>query len=83
MLHKVLKIGNSYGVTFPNEFVKRNKIKVGSQVSSDGSNGSITFSTKLPKKTNYQVMEDKDFLDLLKEVEDRYGNVLQDLAHLE
>lgn len=83
MLHKVLKIGNSYGVTFPKEFVQRNKIRAGAEVSSDGSNGSITFSTKIPKTTHYETMSDKEFFDLVKEVETRYGDVLEELAHLE
>ena len=83
MLHKVLKIGNSYGVTFPRDFVVRNKIKAGIDVDSSGANGSITFSTKLPHDTKYEAISDKEFIDLVKEVETRYGSMLDELAHLE
>jgi antitoxin component of MazEF toxin-antitoxin module len=51
MLQKVIKIGNSYGATFPREFVVRNKIKPGAKVEVTDSNGSITFSTKISKAT--------------------------------
>jgi antitoxin component of MazEF toxin-antitoxin module len=82
MLHKVLKIGNSYGVTFPRDFVVRNKIKAGISVDSNGSNGSITFSTKIPKVTKYEAISDKEFLETLKEVESKYGKALDQLANL-
>lgn len=82
MLHKVLKIGNSYGVTFPRDFVVRNKIKAGIDVDSTGSNGSITFSTRVPKSTKYEAISDKEFLETLKEVESKYGDALDQLANL-
>lgn len=82
MLHKVLKIGNSYGVTFPRDFVVRNKIKAGIDVDSTDSNGSITFSTRVPKSTKYEAISDKEFLETLKEVESKYGDALDQLANL-
>lgn len=82
MLQKVLKIGNSYGVTFPRDFVIRNKIRVGIDVDSNGSNGSITFSTKIPKSTKYEAISDQEFLDTIKEVESKYGDALDQLANL-
>jgi antitoxin component of MazEF toxin-antitoxin module len=82
MLHKVLKIGNSYGVTFPRDFVVRNKIKAGIQVDSSGANGSITFSTKLPKNTGYEAISDQEFFKLAKEVDQKYKSALDELANL-
>lgn len=83
MLQKVLKVGNSLGVTLPRDFVFKNKIKHGSQVAVDRGNGSITFSTKAPNPTKYEQVSDKEFIDLIKEVESRYKNALDELANLE
>lgn len=82
MLHKVLKIGNSYGVTFPKDFVVKNEIKAGVSVDSNNSGGSITFSTKIPNATKYEAISDNEFLDTLKEVESKYGDALDQLANL-
>ena len=81
-MQKVLRIGNSLGATFPSDFVTKNKIKAGEGLTTTHSNGSITFSTKEPKPTKYEAISDKEFLDLVKEVESRYGDVLQELANL-
>lgn len=80
---KALRIGNSLGATFPSDFVVKNKIKAGSDLVITHTNGSITFDTKKPKVTKYEVVSDNEFLDLVKEVESRYGDVLEELAHLE
>lgn len=82
MLHKVLKIGNSYGATFPRDFVVRNKIKAGVVVESNGSNGSITYSTKVPKKTEYETISDQEFFKLAKDVDKKYKMALDELANL-
>ncbi|KKR85944.1 MAG: hypothetical protein UU32_C0026G0008 [Candidatus Woesebacteria bacterium GW2011_GWB1_41_10] len=82
MLHSVLKIGNSYGVTFPRDFVVRNKIRAGIKVDSDDSNGSITFSTRIPKKTSHEAVSDQEFFKLAKEVDQKYKKALDELANL-
>lgn len=82
MLQKVLKIGNSLGTTFPKSFVDRNKIKPGMQINVNDSNGSITYSTKIPKPTEYENVSDKEFLKIVKEVELKYGKALDELANL-
>lgn len=82
MLHKVLKIGNSYGVTFPRDFVTRNKIKAGINVDSNDSNGSITFSTNIPSATKYEAISDQELLESIKEVESKYSDALDQLANL-
>lgn len=71
------------GATFPSDFVAKNKIKAGSDLVITHSNGSITFDTKKPKNTKYEAISDTEFLDLLKDVEVRYGDLLDELAHLE
>lgn len=82
MLQKVLKIGNSLGVTLPREFVVKNKIKDGVQISVVHSNGTITFSPKIPKSTSYKAVSDREFFDLVREVDKKYGKALDELANL-
>jgi antitoxin component of MazEF toxin-antitoxin module len=82
-MQKVLKIGNSLGTTFPKSFVDRNKIKPGMQIDVSDSNGSITYSTKIPKATKYESVDDAEFLEIIKDVEKKYGKALDDLANLE
>jgi putative addiction module antidote len=82
MLQKVLKIGNSLGVTLPNDFVEKNKIKGGSKISVIHSNGSITYSSHIPESTKYEAVSDIEFLDIVKEVESKYKSALDELAKL-
>lgn len=82
MLQKVLRIGNSLGVTLPSDFVEKNKIKGGSEISVIHSNDSITYSSHVPKSTNYEAVSDSEFLDIVKEVDSKYKVALDDLAKL-
>jgi antitoxin component of MazEF toxin-antitoxin module len=82
MLQKVLKIGNSLGVTLPREFVVKNKIRDGIEISVVHSNGTITFSPKIPKNTNYKTVSDKEFFKLAREVDKKYTNALDELSKL-
>ncbi len=82
MLQKVIKIGNSYGATFPREFVVRNKIKAGSKIESTGSNGSITFSTKVSKPVTHETISDEEFFGLVREIDLKYKDALDELANL-
>jgi len=82
MLQKVLKIGNSLGVTLPREFVIKNKIKNGAEISVIHSNGNITFSPKIPKHTSYETVSDKEFFSLVREVDKKYSKALDELANL-
>jgi len=81
-LQKVLKIGNSLGVTLPREFVVKNEIKDGAEISVIHSNGTITYSPKIPKSTEYETVSDKEFFKLVKEVDVKYGRALSELANL-
>ena len=83
MLQKVLKVGNSLGVTLPADFVSKHTVKSGSQVGVVQHNGSITFSTRISKSTSYEPIEDREFFDLVKEVELKYKGALDELANLE
>jgi len=81
-LQKVLKIGNSLGVTLPRGFVVKNKIEDGAEISVVHSNGTITYSPKIPKSTDYETASDKEFFKLVKEVDTKYGKALDELANL-
>lgn len=83
MLQKILKIGNSLGVTLPQDFVSKYKIEPGSKIERVQNNGSITYSTRLPRTTKYEAISDSEFLSCIKEVESRYKNALDELANLE
>lgn len=82
MWQKVLKIGNSLGVTLPKEFTVKNKIKSGSKIAVVHSNGEITYSQKIPKKTEYQVVSDREFFKIAGEVDKKYSKALSELANL-
>ncbi len=82
MLQKVLKIGNSLGVTLPRKFVVKNRIKDGAEISVIHSNGTITFSPKIPKSTEYEVIGDREFFEIAKEVDIKYSKALDELANL-
>jgi putative addiction module antidote len=82
MLQKVLKIGNSLGVTLPKEFTIKNKIKSGSKIAVVHSNGEITFSPKIPKNTEYEIVDDKEFFKIANEVDKKYSKALSKLANL-
>lgn len=83
MLQSVVQIGNSLGVTLPKDFVTKNKVTKLSKISVTHTNGSITYSTRIPKFTRYETTPDKEWFDLIKEVEKRYGHALEELAQLQ
>ena len=82
MLQKVLKIGNSLGVTLPREFVVKNKIKDGAEIAVVHSKGTITFSPNIPQGTVYETVSDKEFFDIVREVDQEYSVALDELANL-
>lgn len=83
MIKTVTQIGNSLGVILPSEFVQKNNIKKGSKIAVTHSNGTITFSPKIPSQTQYQTVSDKEWFELTKEVEAKYGGALETLAKLQ
>lgn len=83
MIQSVVQIGNSLGVTLPKDFVTKNKVTKNSKVSVAYSDGSITYFTHIPKSTQYKTAPDKEWFDLIKKVEKRYGHALEELAQLQ
>ncbi|KKS33297.1 MAG: hypothetical protein UU93_C0001G0128 [Candidatus Amesbacteria bacterium GW2011_GWA2_42_12] len=83
MIQSVVQIGNSLGVTLPRDFVTKNKVTKNSKISVVHTDGSISYSTHIPKSTHYKIASDKEWFDLIKEVEKRYGHALEELAQLQ
>ncbi|EKE05710.1 MAG: hypothetical protein ACD_19C00182G0038 [uncultured bacterium] len=82
-IKNVLKVGNSLGVTFPKSFVDEHNLKQGDKVAITQQNGVITYSPKIPNETKYQNILDEEFMNLLKDVEFEYSDVLDKLANIE
>ena len=82
MIQKVLKIGNSLGVTLPKGFVDKNKVKEGARISVVHTNGTITFSPKIPKSTEYEEVSDKKLFEVVQKVDKLYSKALDELANL-
>ena len=83
MTQTVIQIGNSLGVTLPADFIRKNKIRKGSKMAIQTNNDHINLSAKVPKTTQYQAASDHEWFELVKEVEVRYGNALEELAKLQ
>jgi len=83
MIQSVVQIGNSLGVTLPRDFVVKNKVTKNSKVSVVHTDGSITYATHIPKSTQYAAAPDKEWFDLIKDVEKKYGHALEELAQLQ
>ena len=82
LVRRVVNIGNSLGVTFPREFVKKNRIKAGTSVVAETVDGEIKFSTQPKKVSMYQPVSDQEFMSLIKDIEKQYGGALKKLARL-
>ena len=82
LVRRVVNIGNSLGVTFPREFVKKNRIKAGTSVVAETVDGEIKFLTQPKKVSMYQPVSDQEFMSLIKDIEKQYGGALKKLARL-
>mgnify|MGYP001558468135 CR=1 FL=1 len=82
LIRRVVTIGNSLGVTFPKEFVKKNRIKAGTSVVAEIVDGEIKFLTQPKKASTYQPVSDQEFMILIKDIEKQYGGALKKLARL-
>lgn len=80
--HKIITVGNSLAVTLPNDFVKKHRLSAGKTVTSDALVGEIRYSVKKSRYTKYEAIKDREFFELIKRVESRYGQALQELAKL-
>lgn len=82
MERKISKIGNSLGMTLPQEVIKHVNIKQGDEIKFIlEKDGSVSF--KKQKQLNTEVLNDfdQDFLDGLKDLFDNYDQTLQNLAN--
>ena len=82
LVKRVITVGNSLGVTFPKEFVRQNRLKPGSEIMAQATDGEIKFSVHKPKASTYKAVTDKEFVKLIKDIESQYGEALEKLAKL-
>lgn len=80
--HKVIQVGNSLGVTLPLSFASSHKLKPGMKVYSQATDGEIKYVVKEPKTSTYCGISDNELLKLIRDVESRYGGVLEELSKL-
>ncbi|WP_181520413.1 AbrB/MazE/SpoVT family DNA-binding domain-containing protein [Anoxybacillus ayderensis] len=81
MLHadrKVLKIGNSLGVTFPVEFLQKLDIHQGDEVQMEFKDNQIVI--KKSNKVNLPKGISKDFFDVLNETLEEYDETIKGLV---
>lgn len=79
---RIIKVGNSLAVTLPRQFAKQHQLKAGAPVFSKAVDGEIQYSIREPAASAYHEIDDQEFVRIIKNVEARYGNVLQKLASL-
>lgn len=81
MLHadrKVLKIGNSLGVTFSSEFLQKLDIHQGDEVQMELEDNQIVI--KKSNKVNLPKGVSKDFFDVLNETLEEYNETIKGLV---
>lgn len=79
MKRKITRIGNSLGVTLPQEVLNHIGVKQGDEISFKlENNGNVTIK----KQINYDELEeiDQDFLDGIKDLFERYDHTLRNLS---
>jgi antitoxin MazE len=78
---KITRIGNSLGITLPQEVLNHLNVKQGDEIKllleEDG-----TVSFKRQEKLNYEALQgiDQDFLDGVKDLFDNYDQTLKNLV---
>ncbi|OGO81285.1 MAG: AbrB family transcriptional regulator [Clostridiales bacterium GWC2_40_7] len=77
MERKVTRIGNSLGVTFPNEVLKKVNIAQGDVVTIDVKDGEIVL--RKSRKINLPQGISPDFFDILNETMTEYGDTIKGL----
>lgn len=74
---KIIKIGNSYGITLPNELLKKSGINYGDSVEISASKSEISIQKKEITLSN---AISPDFSDLLERNADKYQETIRDLV---
>ncbi|AKS38164.1 AbrB family transcriptional regulator [Anoxybacillus gonensis] len=75
---KVLKIGNSLGVTFPMEFLQKLDIHQGDEIQMEFKDNQIVI--KKSNKVNLPKGISKDFFDVLNETLEEYDETIKGLV---
>ncbi|HHY73787.1 MAG TPA: AbrB/MazE/SpoVT family DNA-binding domain-containing protein [Bacillus bacterium] len=79
---KVTKIGNSLGITLPQEILEHLKVKQGDEIQFQlEENGRVSFKKK--QHLNLEALDgiDQDFLDGIKDLFDNYDQTLRNLVN--
>lgn len=76
---KIVKIGNSYGITLPAAFIKQSGWKQGDEVVVEGSGTDKMLLIK-PKNFN-KVKLSPEFFSWLEEISAEYEEAIKELAH--
>ena len=76
---KIIKVGNSYGIIFPIDFIRLAKLKVGDkvEVEVDRATQSILIT---PKKINSKIMRKFEFYNWLNEYTEKNKELIKALA---
>jgi antitoxin component of MazEF toxin-antitoxin module len=82
LVRRVVNIGNSLGVTFPREFVKKNRIKAGTSVIAKAFDGEIKFWVDKEAAQRQREATDVEVAEKFAELERRYGKLYDDLARI-
>lgn len=82
LVRRVVTIGNSLGVTFPREFVKKNRIKAGTSVVAKAFDGEIKFWVDKEAMRGQREATDAEVAKKFQELEKRYGKLYDDLARI-
>ena len=79
MLQKIIRIGNSPGVTIPKDFMQGVNINVGDQMLVETDIDTISFTIK-PKKAKKAMPISKEFVSWTKKYIKKYRPMLEELA---
>ena len=82
VMRTVIQVGNSLGVTFPREFVKKNRIKAGHKVVAEAANGEIKFGVGQDMVATGREATDMEVVKKFQELQKRYGKLYDDLARI-
>ncbi|AGT31048.1 hypothetical protein M493_03705 [Geobacillus genomosp. 3] len=81
MERKITKVGNSLGITLPQEVLDHLKVKQGDEIQFRlEADGKVIISKHAP--IDYSILDDfgQDFVDGLKDLFENYDNTLRNLA---
>lgn len=82
MVQKILQVGNSLGITLPKQFATANKLQAGSQITVTVRQNSAIVTPQIASNINQEEITDAQFVKLIKKVDSRYNQALDELAKL-